>query len=77
MNNPFWLISEVRRQGGTLVLLGGALEYQGPQEVLTDELLERLRTCKPELIKVLAGYRYYPSTDPLPECERPRRESLN
>jgi hypothetical protein len=77
MNNPFWLISEVRRKGGTLILFNGELEYLGPQESLTDELLERLRACKPELIKVLAGYRYYPTADPLSEWERPRRENFN
>lgn len=77
MNNPFWLISEVRRKGGTLVFSDGALEYRGPQEVLTDELLERLREWKPDLIKILAGYRYYPTADPLSDCERRPRENLN
>jgi hypothetical protein len=77
MNNPFRLISEVRRRGGTLVLSDGTLEYRGPQDALTDDLLERLRACKPELVKVLAGYRYYPTADPLSEWERPKRENLN
>lgn len=77
MNNPFRLISEVRRKGGTLVLLNGELEYRGPEEALTYELLERLRACKAELIQVLAGYRYYPSANLLSEWERPRRENLN
>ncbi|MFZ0931363.1 MAG: hypothetical protein WAN11_22355 [Syntrophobacteraceae bacterium] len=77
MNNPFWLISEVRRRGGTLVLADGELRYRGPQGALTDELRQRLRACKGELMQVLAGYRYYPTADPISEWERPKREYLN
>ena len=51
MNNPFWLISEVRRKGGTLVFSDGALEYRGPQEVLTDELLEAFAGMEARLDK--------------------------
>lgn len=55
MNSPPNLIDEIRRRGGTLFLDGAELKYRGPQDVMTDESREQLRTSKMELKKILSA----------------------
>ncbi len=47
------LLEELGRLGVELRVDGGHLEYEGPEEAITAELLDRLTEHKPSLIKLL------------------------
>lgn len=49
------LLSALRARGVRLWAEHGALNYDAPAGVMTDELLERLRAHKPELLALLAS----------------------
>ena len=47
------IVEELERLGVELRVAGGDLEYEGPEEVITPELLNRLRRHKTELVRLL------------------------
>ena len=49
------MLEELERLGVELRVAGEDLEYEGPEEAITQELLERLKEHKAELIKMLVG----------------------
>jgi hypothetical protein len=49
------LLEELEQIGIQLRVDGAHLEYEGPEEVVTPELLHRLREHKPSLMKLLEG----------------------
>jgi hypothetical protein len=49
------IVEELERLGVELRVAGDDLEYEGPEEAITPELLNRLRRHKTELVRVLSG----------------------
>ena len=49
------IVEELERLGVQLRVTGGDLEYEGPEEVITPELLNRLRRHKAELVRLMSG----------------------
>ena len=49
------IVEELERLGVELRVAGGDLEYEGPEEAITPELLNRLRRHKAELVRLLTG----------------------
>jgi len=47
------IVEELERLGVELRVAGGDLEYEGPEEAITPELLNRLRRHKTELVRLL------------------------
>lgn len=48
------MVEELERLGVKLRVTGGDLEYEGPERVITPELLERLKAYKADLIAICA-----------------------
>jgi len=48
------MVEELERLGVKLRVAGGDLEYEGPEEAITPELLERLKAYKADLIAICA-----------------------
>jgi hypothetical protein len=46
------LLEELERLSVDLRVIGGDLEYEGPEEAITPELLERLKAHKADLMAV-------------------------
>jgi hypothetical protein len=51
------LIAEIRMLGVKLWTEGDRLRYAGPEEAVTPELVERVRSHKPEIVKLLKAKR--------------------
>jgi len=49
------LLEELNHLGVELQAVGDTLEYEGPEEAITPELLDRLRRHKTELVRLLPG----------------------
>ena len=59
MSNVLELIGEIEHRGGALSLAGTALKYRGPEDALTDNLLEQLRTHRAELLTLMEDKAYW------------------
>ena len=49
------ILEDLERLGVELRVIDGALEYEGPEEAITPELLDTLQRYKTELIRLLTG----------------------
>lgn len=56
MNAPE-LIAELNSRGVRLTVCGNRLRYDAPAGVMTSDLAERMKACKPELLALLANSR--------------------
>src|SRR5215203_3764016 len=64
------LLEELEHLGVDLRVIGGDLEYEGPEEAVTPQLLERLKAHKAALMEVCG------KTETVPEEDKQPAESL-